>query len=57
MVDEIRKTAYNIRFALCPGDVVLVLFCYLITLVLGRQRSAFYSGTTQTLTVSCNSPY
>lgn len=43
-----KTSAANIRFALCPGDVVLVLLCFLITLLLGGQRSAFYSGTTQT---------
>ena len=35
-LDEKRATT-NIRFKLCPGDVVLVLEWFLITLVLGRQ--------------------
>ena len=40
----LKTSAANIRFTLCPGDVVLVLLCFLFTLVLGRQRSAIYFG-------------
>jgi len=41
-----KVTVGNSRFKLCPGRWFLFCSAFYLHLVLGRQRSAFYSGTT-----------